>query len=313
MPWTIKVLSYNIWFDTTFLEARTHQIVRLIGVAVPDVICLQEVTPESFEILHTAFQRSYRFSDPPPNRGYFTTMMVRSEYPTTFSNVGFPSEMGRSLLVGEIKLCCDAELGGDDDRSADIMIATSHFESLSSRPLRRCQLEIAATRLKTFLGRWILCGDFNFCSYQNFRGRHPDNLENKVLNEVLPPHCDAWTALHPQPTLMDDINDGWRGYTFDSERNLNISHPERMRYDRVLVSSETNGLLQPSAVELFGTTPVDRDLLSSYPPDANALLELPQRAQTTDLYSTPPKALLEDLVVYPSDHFGLVCTLNVAC
>lgn len=307
MQSALKLLSYNVWFDSAFLVARTHHIVKLIEAEVPDVVCLQEVTPQSYNILRERLEHAYTFSLPFKQR-YFVSMMVHRRHRPMFDDVRMPSEMGRSLLVGYIHLSSKADTVRS---SCDLVVATSHFESLSSRPLRRRQLEVAAALLRNFPGRWVLCGDFNFCSYQNFRGVRPDDLENAVLGEVLPPHVDAWAFLHPSPQGQPS-DDAWRGYTFDSEKNLNISHPERMRYDRVVASSATTaegGCVVPREIRLFGTDPIDGDIIAAYPPDPEIALTLPRRAQTSEQFATPPKAVVEEMVVYPSDHFGLLCGL----
>ncbi|CUG87878.1 endonuclease/exonuclease/phosphatase, putative [Bodo saltans] len=304
MSRAVKLLTYNVWFDETFLRARTHQIARLLRAAAPDVVCLQEVTAESYSILLNELD-GYEFSPLYEERSYFATMIVAKRYASHFHTVRTPSEMGRFLLVGRVRL--------SQASSEDLIVVTSHFESLSSRPLRRKQLSIAAETLNNFPGRWILCGDFNFCSYQNFRGRQPNNLENTVLAEVLPPHNDVWPLLHPAPTV-ETPDQGWRGYTFDSAKNLNIAQEEKMRYDRIVVSSEASStglFVEPTSIALFGVDPVERDLLEQFPPDVEVLLELPARAHTSDPFSTPPKATVEEMVVFPSDHFGLLTEIRV--
>lgn len=304
MSRVVKLLTYNVWFDETFLTSRTHQICRLICDAAPDILCLQEVTPDSYAILLRELTQ-YEFSPLPEDRSYFAAMLVHRDIRCTFENVRFPSEMGRSLLLSRIQL---------GDGLEDLLVATSHFESMSSRPLRRVQLQIAGNALRERAGRWILCGDFNFCSYQNFLGRQPNNLENTVLEQVLPPHHDVWPLLHKPLDSEHAADDEWRGYTFNSEKNFNIHQSEQMRYDRVVVSSEASpggNRIEPVSISLFGTDPVDRDLIVKFPPDTALLLELPNRAKSSDPYTTPPKATVEDLVVFPSDHFGLLCHLLV--
>jgi endonuclease/exonuclease/phosphatase family metal-dependent hydrolase len=305
MSRAVKLLTYNIWFDDTFLRARTHQIARLLSAAAPDIACLQEVTAESYSILLKELEERYDFSPLCEERSYFATMMVAKRYSSHFHTVRMPSEMGRFLLVGRVRM---SQVGAED-----LVVVTSHFESMSSRPLRRRQLAIAAETLREFPGRWVLCGDFNFCSYQNFRGRQPNDLENTVLADVLPKFHDVWPLLHPAPTA-ESTDDSWRGYTFDSEKNLNIIQEEKMRYDRIVVSADASstGLrVEPTWISLFGEDPVERDLLAQFPPEAGVLLELPARAHTSDPFSTPPKATADEMVVYPSDHFGLVAEIQL--
>lgn len=80
-------------------------------------------------------------------------------------------------------------------------VATSHFESMDSAEIREQQLRISAQQMTS--SNWILVGDFNFCSYQNwgddnlFQRGPKQPLENLMLNRALKPHLDCWSHLRP--------------------------------------------------------------------------------------------------------------------
>jgi len=64
----------------------------------------------------------------------------------------------------------------------------------------------------------------------------------------MPKAVDAWHTLNP------DIASG---KTFDSDINKNIGHPERMRYDRIMLQSAASKWV-PSLIEMIGTEPLKK-------------------------------------------------------
>ena len=314
---SLKVLTYNVWFDPTHLLERTKVITAILRSARADVVCLQEVTQPAHELLQRdeSLSSLYAFSAPlqPPagekRSWYYALMLVRCELNPFFQTVDLPTEMQRQLVVATIDL---GEYQGI--RGKKMAIATAHFESMDSRRLRREQLLIASEVMSRFPA-WVLCGDFNFCSYQNFGGRNPGDLENTVLADVLPPHVDAWPALHP-PTEP--------GFTFDSEKNANVEKFEQMRYDRVLCSLPH---CKPHTVSLVGTesfeAPTKETIRLAMPPSRPSKLRLPPDA--TD--GSPPRWVKteQDVAIgnrtpspsrgvelHPSDHFGVACHIDIS-
>eukprot|EP00177_Eucheuma_denticulatum_P002533 GFKZ01004550.1.p1 GENE.GFKZ01004550.1~~GFKZ01004550.1.p1 ORF type:complete len:353 (+),score=43.70 GFKZ01004550.1:129-1187(+) len=56
MTHRVRLLSWNIDMDTTPILSRTRALVRHIRHLNPDIVCLQEVTPESLAILSVALR-----------------------------------------------------------------------------------------------------------------------------------------------------------------------------------------------------------------------------------------------------------------
>lgn len=171
---------------------------------------------------------------------YGCLLLVRHELRAEFSQVSFPSNMGRSLLVARCT---------PPPSERPFALATVHLESLNSARLRTAQLEVCRDALKPY-DRAVLCGDFNFDSTQNFgdwrpkrkdfeaRWRATQDLENSVLARVLPDYVDVWPAIHPDKP----------GHTFDGGRNPYVADAnERMRYDRFMARG-----VEPVAIEMLG-------------------------------------------------------------
>ena len=142
-------------------------------------------------------------------------------------------------------------------RNFELVVATSHLESLHNQNTREFQIKETAERLKDY-PMAVFCGDFNFDStksYGDWVKRPPMELENIVLQKEMPDFIDSWAFLthrndasegYCTKVLEDDVDPG---YTFDG-----FSYPryikdvdERMRYDRVMAK----GLI-PKSIEVVG-------------------------------------------------------------
>jgi len=187
--------------------------------------------------------------------------------------------------------------------------STVHLESLDTAAVRKKQLQMISNQLKNYK-YVIFTGDFNFDSEINFsdhlniakekklksqeqlvqsaeqyqtpeqirRMSQTSQLENDNLREFFSDYIDVWPELHW--STPDD-----KGYTFDSESNMMLKDYERMRYDRVLFKH--NSKWQPVSIELLGVNKL-KSVGDAVDPSTG-----------------------KQVVVYPSDHFGLV--MKVQC
>ena len=51
----MNILSWNIFMNPELIEKRTLDICNIIKKEDPDVICLQEVVPQTFNIIKTVY------------------------------------------------------------------------------------------------------------------------------------------------------------------------------------------------------------------------------------------------------------------
>lgn len=353
----IRILTFNVWFAEIEMWDRYRTILDLCYEAKADVICFQEVTL-SFIRAMSSYQNNrslprkdpslfnfniddYLCSDPLRDGktlqyGYGVLMLVKKSLSPTFRFHDFEcSDMGRKLLVADLQL-----VAGDSTNPIPLEVGTVHLESLGFPHLRRKQLEICA---KVLTGKnSILCGDFNFCSWANYRPPHTP-LENNVLHEVLPTYSDIWLNLRP----------GELGYTHDYKKNSVIQNKEQMRLDRIMcrfdsnegedgISASSSGSssgsgdgdihrprrLRPHSIKLIGTDPVT--VLK--PPQAIPVAPSTQSSSAVAAdpsYSSPrlhspggrdgPSAPVKYVLMgtravelFPSDHFGLVAAISLA-
>jgi tyrosyl-DNA phosphodiesterase 2 len=237
----LTVVSYNIWFDETLRLERTVSLIQTIYNLNPDVICLQEVIPDMYEILINQLS-NYRFHFPKKiNKDYGTVTL--SKYPISkcldfeYKN----SKMGRSLIITKIDYPYHKQTAdGIAVEKLDIVIANSHFESLFKRATENEtkieQYVIAQKMLENLYTTYenvILCADTNVMLH-----------ENEKLNSIFDTWSDAWKLKG------SNLND----YTYDSETNIYlkiklVKFVCRSRIDRIIFKTNNCVLEEFNAIK----------------------------------------------------------------
>ncbi|WOH09167.1 hypothetical protein DCAR_0728622 [Daucus carota subsp. sativus] len=267
---TLKILSYNVWFrEDLEMRERMRALGNLIEMHSPDIICLQEVTPNIYDILQqSSWWKLYKCSvsnEMAFTRAYFC--MQLSKMPVNlFSCKPFRNSiMGRELCVAEVVSREDMPL----------VIATSHLESPCPGPPKWDQMyskervdqaKEAINSLKQHKNI-IFCGDMNW----------DDKLDGQV---PLPDGwLDAWTELRP----------GEIGCTYDTKTNKMLSGNRTLqkRLDRFLCSLQDFKL---DGIEMIGMEAIPG---LSYCKEKRVKNEV--------------KKMM--LPVLPSDHYGLLLTI----
>lgn len=290
----MKILTWNVWFDSLEMPRRTMAIVNILERIRPEVACFQEVTaPFLTKLLETPWiQREYICSDPMDCSTigrYGVMMLTRKELAPMYTWVDFDmSRMGRKLLCAQISL----------PNEECLTVGTVHLESLNTQRVREAQLEICRDNLPR--GKSVLVGDFNFCSERNYSGSLP--LDNDCLEIILGPdkYEDLWAKLRP----------GEVGYTFDSERNKMLLKYEQARYDRIMTSLHES-ILTATSIELIGDKVIDKETCLEIENDEEV-------DPISDGFSTPPSKSMfvsvnheTDRSILPSDHFGLCANFEI--
>ena len=114
---SLRILTFNIWFDSSFQQERMNEVLNILEKEDPDVICIQEAT-RSFEeyIISNKFARkhwlltSLREQQMLTDSWYGTMMAVKKSFleegwmPQTYF-LAFPgTECGRGLQLLEMQL-----------------------------------------------------------------------------------------------------------------------------------------------------------------------------------------------------------------
>ncbi len=228
----LSVLTWNVWFDQLEQRVRYNAICSICQEIQPDVICFQEVIPYFVEVVRNTkyLMDNYTCSDSLMNgktiEPYGVMTLCKKKFESVqYSFHEFPTIYARKLLVADVVL----------PNGEHFAVGNVHLESLNNHPTRELQLAISYNVLSKFQHA-LLCGDFNFCSLNNFNGRGP--LENDSLVRLMPNYKDVWVELKQSGVEPNMQSADYCGYTFDTSANPMIGErDERMRYDRVVYRS----------------------------------------------------------------------------
>merc|ERR1711971_789134 len=103
----IRIMTWNIWFDNITQE-RIDCILNIIAEKDPDVICLQEVTDETRQMIlgSDVIQEKYLKVGGSASGNEFTKAsygsIIISRFPCQFFEHSLPTLMGRTLIVAEL-------------------------------------------------------------------------------------------------------------------------------------------------------------------------------------------------------------------
>ncbi|KAF5763424.1 putative Zinc finger, RanBP2-type, endonuclease/exonuclease/phosphatase [Helianthus annuus] len=230
---TLKILSYNVWFaEDIELRIRMRAIGDIIQLHNPDVICLQEVTPDIYAILQRSnWWKSYKCSlsfDTANTRPYFCMQLSKLPVKSYSCKQFSYSAMGRELCIAEV-----SAQGG-----TPLVVATTHLESpcpgppkwdqmYSKERVKQAQEAVAFLKVNPNV---IFCGDMNWDDKLDGEFPLPDGW------------IDAWTELNPKEI----------GWTYDTKSNPMLSANRKLqkRLDRFLVGLRD---FKVECVEMVGT------------------------------------------------------------
>lgn len=236
-----SVLSYNIWFGDCDRLTRLEALIATIVDLDPDIICLQEVIPDIYEVLKLKLlQYPHHFPFILNNRyGSVTISKHRMEECENKEFVG--SRMGRSLLLTTI------ELPTEGNSFTSVIVGNTHFESefqkkdLNNEKLAQYEYSYKTLNLKHKKNpNIIFCSDTNLLSHE----------EDKFFSD--PEWKDSWK----EKGCLDEQ------YTYDYFTNENLRLKNvgkfRSRLDRILYRKDNleaiefkvikgiNGMIPPS-------------------------------------------------------------------
>nr|XP_040254301.1 LOW QUALITY PROTEIN: tyrosyl-DNA phosphodiesterase 2-like [Aegilops tauschii subsp. strangulata] len=275
----IKIMTYNVCFGQNMeLHSRIPAIGDIIQHHSPDLICLQEVTPEIHGLLKKSdWWPEYNCLMPREMdmRSYFCMQM--SKLPVdSFRGVPFPnSAMGRELSMANVSI------GG-----VTLVLGTSHLESPRreapwwDHDMNRNKRAAQAKASLEWLGgsrNAIFCGDMNWDDKIDGTFPLPDGW------------ADAWAQLKP--------DEG--GWTYDTVANAMLSKGYKklqLSLDRFVCKLPD---FEVQGIEMVGKEPMPG---VSY----EEVKEFSHKSKSGKKFSGTWEWMLP---VLPSDHFGLVLTI----
>jgi len=239
-PTTLKVATFNVWFEDHEFESRAAAILLLLRESGADVIALQEVKLRFLEraLREPWIRDEFTLSDADGSTIADYGVILLSRLPVLGLELyDLPSTMGRQLLTARVAA-----------GKLDLVVATTHLESLSEFGMYREEQLRKIFRVLEPAENALLLGDFNFCS---------SSVENEALDER---YADLWPLSRPEEP-------GWTvdGQANAMRRSLGKSK-KRARYDRIFARSNGRSF-KIRSIRLLGTEPVSPELPDLFPSD----------------------------------------------
>ncbi|KAH8829990.1 Endonuclease/exonuclease/phosphatase [Flagelloscypha sp. PMI_526] len=162
LPNTLRVATWNIWFDSLLKNERTNYLLDSLQREDPDVICLQEVTSSVEKAIreNKFAQKNWRFTSFEDQANFDSYVRLGDGIQAIYSP--FPiTDTGRSLLSVELT----------DSRKL-VRVGTVHLNYTPKR--RRAEFEQCITELNAQTDGGpvpvaVLCGDTNIDSYEEIK------------------------------------------------------------------------------------------------------------------------------------------------
>jgi tyrosyl-DNA phosphodiesterase 2 len=245
---SLSFISYNVWFENVNWKNRIESLFNIFKQYSPDFICLQEVTDIFLrELIKEDFiKKNYFFSG---NFEGSYDVLILSKYNTNFFNLKFGknTKMGRNLLLMELIHSFD------NKNFNNILIATSHFESLNNSEFRKKQLEASFEILNFSDSEFastskcaFLMGDFNFdSSWKN----EEINIDSKFN--------DCWFVHKEKNKLNNDER-----FTMPANKSFSAWRPDRILYKNENVND--NFFLNLDYFEIIGKEHIKQDEFENF-------------------------------------------------
>lgn len=243
---TLKVLSWNIWLNSNYRKERTQQIITTINRHQPDLIFLQEVTPDTHKLIEQQLRNSYYIFECFQGEGSdygtcilcnISTVKIVTDSPYYYDYT--VTKFSRRIVGCEIELF-------KAERQPKFQIVTTHLESLpENSQTRNIQFNMLDGSCRDFK-HCIIAGDFQVWSEHEPLAA---SLRDSRFN-------DCWVDLGCPGKLK---------YTYDSKKNRNARFTQNQadgehaqcRFDRIIYHSNK---LKPKTMGLLGRTQLSPDL-----------------------------------------------------
>jgi endonuclease/exonuclease/phosphatase family metal-dependent hydrolase len=257
---TIRVLSWNTWFNTYRMDTRMTAIMDIVAGKQPHVVAFQEVTSVSWRaLMDHDIAKDYEWSSPPVGKGYYTMIGCRRDWSHLrdvqrrgYGSAG--SRQGRDLLSAVV---------GPPNKP--LIVGTSHLESETSsakhtapsnKHFRRSQAKQALSFLAEAKIDAVFCGDTNIDE------KLTDDAKPGADEIELPPGwVDQWHATGEGPGYTFDYARNGLVHGFDSWSRVN---KQRVRFDRFWTRLSA---YNSTRTEVLGTLPLSPLICPPRPDD----------------------------------------------
>lgn len=250
---TLSVLTYNVWAADTYIAERIYRIIEIVKDKMPDIVCLQELTPASYSIIFSRLSSEYQIFQAFTASGYpegscllcknTSVHIVKNDINPYYYDYDGCTFTSKQIIGCEIEFVKYPEL-------PHFHILTTQLEtSYAKDNLRKKQADILIDNVTSSLHDFILTGDFQIYDKQEY-------AEDK-LNSTAARLQDAWVSMGC-PTRVK--------YTYNCRRNVLIKDKIMERFDRIYYYSQ-NKLFTPISYSIIGKDNIHDSL--KFPPSTH--------------------------------------------
>lgn len=218
----IKVLSYNIWFDTFLREQRLKSLIKKINSENPSIICLQEVVKSTLSNLTTEIETNYKYKFPKNITNRYGCVIF-SKYPIEkTTSLNFKSNMGRQLDLVYVRL----------PNQKLLVITNTHFESEfeEHNELKISQYLYTSSVINKIFNDNL--NNFNFLGIISCQDTNITKYDEIYYSKSMGQFNDAYNKQHVSKFTEE--------FTYDTRTNVLLSDSKReirARLDRILYKS----------------------------------------------------------------------------
>jgi endonuclease/exonuclease/phosphatase family metal-dependent hydrolase len=214
----LTVVTYNMWFDRHDYVNRAQNLVKMVLLGNkyrPDLICLQEVTPEVYKILQVMIASEYFLFELFESQAMPYTNLIainKSTMDIVDDSLGYfdlpDTQMGRKIMLCYVMI---------KRTGTKFHIINAHLESFDANwKNRQTQMNAIEQILEAEkVGNFIMGGDFNI-------HRDDEPSENLIRQQG---YNDSWIEMGSPQSLK---------YTYDPGTNQFAKGNTRNRFDRIL-------------------------------------------------------------------------------
>ena len=228
----LTVMTWNMWFDKKNHHQRTETLLNEVRCYDPDIVALQEVIPESLEIIIAKMKPTYYVIGINPT-GFqvgYDTLILSKFPPIDWNRYYLPkTKMGRNLLLTTLQT-----------PTKQITVGTFHLESVFNKCANTSEI-LKESQLKYIYAispmNSILMGDTNLVKDEDIypipSAESPNYPNNPPIIDVfymsLPlPQPLSQRGLPPntEPLASPYIIDAGEGIVAFNQQDVSASHPD---------------------------------------------------------------------------------------
>jgi exonuclease III len=212
----IKVLTYNIWDNSSYIQERLIYIAKLLKKKSPDIVCLTDVSSTALNYLSDILDKQYLFFQVFTTEGDRSGTVLLCKYDT----ITIPKDTQPYYYDypdGQPGRILGAELTHTQSGFKFHVLATRLDEDPDNDYIREAQCDVIFNVTKT-LKNFILMGDMNIYGSSEIA----ETKLNKIMN-------DSWIKLQCPYQIR---------YTYNGKTNPIIKTNKKFRTSRIYYKSK---------------------------------------------------------------------------